>query len=210
LYVKDQSTASAKEALNQASEAGQITLHWVKAHVGIHGNETADAAAKLGALNPQSQVLRTPVPKSYIKRQIRDYTLDLWQKNWNRMDSCRQTKVFMPSVNLARAKSLCSLDRPAFGGAVRWITGHNHLRYQNRNAQTGTQDTDTLCRFCRASEETSGHFITECDYFHKERGDIFKKYRLDPITPDWTPQQLRTFLSLRPVIALEESDDQPD
>jgi ribonuclease HI len=210
LYIRDHSTLAAKEALNMASESGHITLHWVKAHNGVVGNETADAAAKLGALNPQAQVVRTMTPKSHVKGQIKAFSLALWQQRWDTIPSCRQTKIFMPKINLKKSKAICSWDRATFSRTVRWITGHNFLRQHNQATRHPGSVGTATCRFCMTTAESSAHIINDCESFHRERGNIFQKYWLDPHSPEWPPNQLRSFLSLKPVTLLEEDEEQPD
>ena len=49
LTVKSDTVDRCINALNDLGEKNRIHLRWVKAHVGIHGNEVADFLAKKGS-----------------------------------------------------------------------------------------------------------------------------------------------------------------
>ena len=67
-----------------------------------------------------------------------------------------------------------------------------------------------VCKYCEDAVETSGHIITECEAFWKERGENFFSFNLDPQSPNWTPNQLQGFLASPRVAGLEDEIGQPD
>ncbi|GBM94888.1 hypothetical protein AVEN_118187-1 [Araneus ventricosus] len=59
----------------------QIKLNWVRAHVGIYGNELADSSAK-NATTKEEVDIKVKIPKSWIKNQFKATMLQEWQARW--------------------------------------------------------------------------------------------------------------------------------
>ena len=80
------------------ASGGNIELWWVRAHVGITGNERADELAKQAALYKKSAADYDRFPLSFAKRMIRQRTLDAWQQEYSestkgRLRSC-SSRIF--------------------------------------------------------------------------------------------------------------------
>ncbi|GBO01122.1 hypothetical protein AVEN_31197-1 [Araneus ventricosus] len=60
---------------------GTISLHWVKAHIGVAGNEVADKAAKAASDRPSVDI-HLGIPESSLKTSIRHLLLREWQDRW--------------------------------------------------------------------------------------------------------------------------------
>ncbi|GBN68879.1 hypothetical protein AVEN_109278-1 [Araneus ventricosus] len=71
---------------------GLVGLSWVKAHAGIPGNELADQYAKIATIDGQE--MNVPAPYTYVKRKIKNYILDSWQRHWE--DSGKGVRVKGP------------------------------------------------------------------------------------------------------------------
>ncbi|KAG8179219.1 hypothetical protein JTE90_004047 [Oedothorax gibbosus] len=78
-----------------------MKLNWVKAHVGITGNELADSAAK-EATELEIQIWAQKLPKSYLRRSLKTMAQDLWQNRWNETTNGLVTKRFFPKVSTSR------------------------------------------------------------------------------------------------------------
>ena len=206
--TKSQEVVDCKLALNRAGSLGKVTIRWIRAHVGYMGNELADEAAKEGALDPEAVLIESSIPWSFVKATIKATMIGNWNKAWQGLTTCRQTKIFFPRVDLAKSKKLRRAKKELYSRAVRWITGHNFLRRHNNI--TDYVDTARECRYCKIQEETSGHIITECEAFWRERRDCFSSFWLNPQSPNWTPEQLQAFLSATSVAWLEDDNSPVD
>ncbi|KAG8179196.1 hypothetical protein JTE90_004025 [Oedothorax gibbosus] len=146
----------------------KIHLNWVKAHVGISGNELADSAAK-EATELELQDWAQKLPKSYLRRSLKTMAQDLWQNRWNETTNGLVTKKFFPKVSTSR------LIR---GRVAQLATGHGRFpSYLHRF----NYDIEGEC-WCGLGMGSSDHYLTNCTLL-----DILKLRRKlkavnDPLT----------------------------
>ena len=182
-------------SLNAAGMENDITLKWVKAHIGIYGNEEADVAAKNGGKQQPGDSI--PVPWSWLKNEARDIVREVWNKRWTSSGTCRQTKDWVPEVDTKqcqRAKKTVSLARIALGNVIQFITGHN---YFNRHNSIVDRTIDSTCRFCGEDEESSWHLASECFALSQIRNNVFHVHvDIGQIAPKWSPYQINRFMDL--------------
>ncbi|GBN70531.1 hypothetical protein AVEN_186875-1 [Araneus ventricosus] len=76
-----------------------LGLFWVKAHVGVTGNEAADKNAKAATTHPSIDIglLKTA---SDFKREVMSELVSLWQTRWVQSEKGRQTAQYYPLVDL--------------------------------------------------------------------------------------------------------------
>lgn len=124
-----------------------LTLGWVKAHVGIEGNERADTLAKAATNNQQPIQTRQPI--TYVKNKIQLYAIKTWQEEWNSHHNGRYTYDLLPKVyNSPPVKS---------AGQTAFLTNHGPFpAYLYRFAKLPS----SLCA-C-GQEGTSLHYATAC------------------------------------------------
>ena len=195
LTINSNTVEKCLNALNELGKRNRVHIRWVKAHVGIHGNEIADSLAKRGSalgVGPTDELL---APKAIQKKAINEYFHGKWSKAWKGYSQARQTKIWFPEPDYKKSLQLLKKERKTLGRLVQFFTGHNKLK-RHRNIQNGVNDPHS-CRLCLEEEESSFHVIAECPALQYLRSSVFKLPT--PITlpnpPDWTVSQVDGFLN---------------
>ncbi|GBN21769.1 hypothetical protein AVEN_155631-1 [Araneus ventricosus] len=62
-----------------------VDLSWIKAHVGIPGNELGDQQARLDITSGEKFFI--PAPYSQLKCFLKNYIVNKWNEYWNSYDS---------------------------------------------------------------------------------------------------------------------------
>ncbi|KAG8176149.1 hypothetical protein JTE90_012402 [Oedothorax gibbosus] len=124
----------------------KMKLNWVKAHVGITGNELVDAAAK-EATELEHQNWAQKLPKSYLRRSLKIMALDLWQNRWNATTNGLVTKRFFPKVSTSRL--IC-------GRVAQLTTGHGRFPSYLQRFQF---DIEGEC-WCGLGMGSSDHYLS--------------------------------------------------
>lgn len=171
----------------------QLKLIWIPAHVGLYGNEEADALAKEAASQtPIGPEPIMPVSRSLVLAAILEWTILQHENHWQRA-GCKTTKelISLPSVNTwKKTLSLCS--RTQLRDFIHIITGHSYLRAHLFKIRAVDSDQ---CTLCENEAETSLHFLGSCDGYATTRFTRLGKSILsgDEIK-NTTPSSLLSFI----------------
>lgn len=149
-------TVAIQATARRIEETAEMKFVWVKAHVGIVGNEAADVAAKTAA------TLRTAAsyddfPISYFKRIAKESTAKEWEKRYQASTTGAITKHSFPTQKHAAAYHAVKENKFE---TTQIFTGHSFARsYLHRFKVTSDS---AACPCDQASPQTIRHLIEEC------------------------------------------------
>jgi hypothetical protein len=109
------------KAVNLIKKNWRIEFKWVKAHVGMYGNEIADRLAKEATKNQHETYSR--LPKCAIIRENRQQSIRKWQSQWEETTKGAVTKEFFPSV-----EGRLAIDLNLNPNITAIMTGHGNIR----------------------------------------------------------------------------------
>jgi len=136
-----------------------IELSWVKAHVGIVGNELADRISKAAASDSDAKIVFNRLPMSTVISKIKEETKLKWQKEWEDCTKAGITKEFFPKVH---DRQKLKIDITPILTAM--VTGHGKTRaylhrlkiLENANCPCGNGD------------QTIEHLLYRCSILHTQ------------------------------------------
>jgi ribonuclease HI len=138
----------------------KIQFRWVKAHVGIKGNELADTLAKEAAKNPDIIECYNKVPKNIIKRDLEETSVEHWQKEWDTTQKGRTTKEYFPKV----AERL-NIKMHTTQHFTTMVTGHGNIKsYLHRFKIIDAPNCP-----CGNDNQTTDHLLLECALLQEDR-----------------------------------------
>ncbi|GBN96149.1 Putative protein in type-1 retrotransposable element R1DM [Araneus ventricosus] len=130
-----------------------VRLHWVKAHVGVTGNERADEYAKL-ATNQATIDCVCSKSKATITRLIRDELICQWQNRWENCGNGKHTQKYLPKVSFKIKQFSPEITQ--------FLTAHG--RFPAYFYRFNLSREYSCC--CGGFGSTE-HFITECPFTRK-------------------------------------------
>jgi ribonuclease HI len=79
-----------RNLLQELAHSNVLTLVWVPGHSNVYGNEMADELARKGSSKaPVAQAPYLPLPKSWAKAAVKDWSYKAHVRYWYGLDSCR-------------------------------------------------------------------------------------------------------------------------
>lgn len=144
-----------------------ITVHflWVPAHVGVEGNETADAAARQ-CLKRSRINLIIPLGKSEARMVVRQFVKKMWQTEWEQEHKGRHLFAIQPKVG---TRGSGGYGRRQATVLTRLRLGHTML---NASLYLIQRHATGCCRHCQKSE-TVEHVLLSCKTYTAHRDNFF-------------------------------------
>ena len=164
LHKRNSNSATIKNCnkeLNMLAINNTVTVEWVKAHIGIKGNEIADSLAKEGCSGTPNNC-NTPIPNSMIKRKsilradMNTYKLFQEQGGKHTKDLINETKQVKRVIKIF---GNLNNQRKKFRTLTHLLT--NNGPYNKLLHKIGKADT-TKCTICEEEDETAKHIIMRC------------------------------------------------
>ena len=100
-----------------------MTFSWVKAHVGIYGNELADRLAKGAARSNGTSIAFSRIPVSTLYYEAAEEARQKWQDEWRTCTKAATKKQYFPTVQ-DRLRIKINL----IPNLVAMLTGHGRTR----------------------------------------------------------------------------------
>ncbi|GBP96822.1 Retrovirus-related Pol polyprotein from type-1 retrotransposable element R1 4 [Eumeta japonica] len=154
---------------NANAEGKEIRFYWLRAHVGIKGNERADELAKIAAQKADADYDYEKIPLSWIKNKIREETILKWQTRYDSSQTGAITKTFFPDAKKAYATIRKLKPTPV---QTQIFTGHTGIaeylhRFKLLQSPSCECDADKI--------ESVWHIILECPRYEVARYDLEHK-----------------------------------
>ena len=153
-----------------------VQILWTKAHVGIEGNEVADSLAKQ-ATTSHARPIYDKFPLSYVKRMIRQDTLNKWNSRFIDAPQGKDLKKFIP--NIFQSHKFFKECGARFE-TTQILGGHAfNLTYLKR-FHIKSQD---VCPCGSNTPQTIEHLLYDCPRFIHERREfenVCSEYKVNP------------------------------
>ncbi|GBP95350.1 Retrovirus-related Pol polyprotein from type-1 retrotransposable element R1 4 [Eumeta japonica] len=153
---------------NANAEGKEIRFYWLRAHVGIKGNERADELAK----SLPKRLMPTMITRKFPilgKNKIREETILKWQTRYDSSQTGAITKTFFPDAKKAYATIRKLKPTPV---QTQIFTGHTGIaeylhRFKLLQSPSCECDADKI--------ESVWHIILECPRYEVARYDLEHK-----------------------------------
>ena len=138
----------------------KIIFSWVKAHVGIFGNELANRLAKEAAWSDNTSYEFNRIPKSTLYHAAVEEATQKWQVKWTTCHKAAATKQYFTSVQ-DRLGTKINLTPKLAAMLTRHGKTRAYLHCFN------LQD-DTIC-ICGQDDQTMDHLLFHCTKTNAQR-----------------------------------------
>ena len=138
-----------------------VIFNWVKAHVGIQGNEMADRLAKKVATDDIGELEYVKIPRQTIIREGKENEITKWQEQWTSSTKGAVSKLFFPYIK-ERMKTMI----PICAECTAMVTGHGLTRSYLHRFKIIPNST---CPCGLKEEQTIKHIILNCTQLETER-----------------------------------------
>jgi hypothetical protein len=138
-----------------------LFFYWVKAHVGIQGNEMADRLAMKAATEDIGEIVYDKIPRATIITEGKENGITKWQEQWTSSTRGTVSKLFFPNIE-ERMKTRIPIS--AEFTAV--VTGHG-LTTSHLHRFKFIPNSTCPCRI--KEEQTINHTIMNCTKLENER-----------------------------------------
>ena len=155
---------------NKITESDKyFNLCWVPSHVGIHGNELADRAAREATKNPS--ITNLALPKSDWRALVKNITRDAWRTSWTEIPEHRN-KLRAITDNITLLPNTTCSNRQWERVLARLRLGHSKLTHEYLLDRSPAP----TCEYCGEDTPlTIKHLLIECPQHRHRRLRAFNK-----------------------------------
>jgi hypothetical protein len=181
-----------------------IHFRWVKAHIGIEGNEAANKLAKEAAQDDKNpNIVFNRIPITTIASEINRTGLEQWQQQWTNMTKGAMCRSFFPRLE-QRLKIKMPIT-PEFTALVNSSHGHGKTKAYLHRFKLAD---DPMCP-CNEGQQTSNHIIFECNILKAQRSSMIKQIMVNggpwpPPKDELITKYLQAFLSFVKLIDFQK------
>ena len=162
--------------LSEITGRTSVNFAWIKAHVGISGNEAADEAAKQ-ATEKHSAPAYISFPISYVKKQVRDEEKTKWRHEYISSVQGSTTRLFLPTLDDAR--SFVESTELTFE-MTQILTGHCFCKEYLKKFKISNSDE---CPCEKEVVQSVTHLLMSCPRYENYRRQYFDQCEEKEVHP---------------------------
>lgn len=189
------------EIRHLATKNWTIHFRWVKAHIGIEGNETADRLAKEAAQEDGNfNIVFDRIPITSIINDINRKGLEQWQLQWTNTTKGAACRSFFPKL-----EQRLKMKMPVTPEFTALVSGHGKTKAYLHRFKLAD---DPMCP-CNGGPQTPHHIIFECNNLEAHRSSMMKQITISggtwpPEKEELTTKYLKAFLNFIKLIDFQK------